>query len=148
MQLAPASFKSTVFVVIQFVCLIAIFINVNFIPNNISVGIGIAIFLILGFWAMSYMKFRFNIAPDISSGKDLVQKGPYKFIRHPMYTSVLGITLCYIINEFSPLGIVIYVILMVNFIMKLKYEEKILLAKFPEYTDYMKSTRTLIPFIY
>lgn len=148
MQLAPASFKSTVFVVIQFVCLIVIFININIIPDNVYVILGIGIFLILGIWAVLDMKFSFNIAPDISPEKELSQKGPYKFIRHPMYSSVLGITLFYILNDFSSIRIIIYVILTVNFIMKLDYEEKILLAKFPKYSDYMKITKRLIPFIY
>ena len=148
MRLAPASFKSAVFVVIQFVCLIVIFININLLPDNIFIAFGISIFLILGIWAVSSMKFSFNIAPDISSDAKLALKGPYKFIRHPMYTSVLGITICYILNDFSLLRFLVFVILLINFILKLDYEEKILLAKFPEYTDYKRLTKRLIPFIY
>jgi protein-S-isoprenylcysteine O-methyltransferase Ste14 len=148
MRLAPASIKSAVFVVIQFVCLIVIFLNVSIVPHNIYLILGIALFLFLGIWAIFIMKFNFNVAPDLVSNAKLVKEGPYKFIRHPMYTSVLGITICYILNDFSPLRILIFVILLINFILKLNYEENILIAKFSEYSDYKKSTKRLIPFIY
>lgn len=148
MKLAPASLKSTIFVVLQFSCLILIFYNIRIIPDDISSSIGIAIFLIPGFWAVYCMKFRFNIAPDISSDKELTMNGPYKFIRHPMYTSLLGITLIYIINDISFFKIAVYIVLLINLLLKLGYEEEILLAKFREYADYRKRTKKLIPFIY
>ena len=94
------------------------------------------------------MNFRFNIAPDISSNSKLIVKGPYKFIRHPMYTSVLGISFYLIMNDINYFRIIIFTILLVNFLFKLDYEEKILISKFPEYSEYKKTTKKLIPFLY
>lgn len=148
MRLAPESFRSTVFVVIQFACLIVIFFNVNLIPVNFVIGFGIVFFLILGIWAVTLMKFSFNIAPDIPTGKELILKGPYKFIRHPMYTSVLGITIFLILNDFNYIRIIFFLILLINLLFKLNYEEKLLTSKFSEYTSYKKSTKRLIPYIY
>ena len=148
MKLVPASFTSAVFVFIQFACLIAIYYDIHLYPSNIFIGSGLSFFLFVGIWAIYTMKFNFNIAPDISPNSNLIINGPYKYVRHPMYLSVLGITICFIINDFSLFEIAIYVILLINFIMKLEYEEKILLAKFPEYSDYVKYTKRLIPYIY
>jgi len=147
-RLVPASFKSAVYVVIQITCLFIIFYKINLIPSNIFILIGLAFFLILGIWAVYTMNFRFNIAPDISSNSKLIVKGPYKFIRHPMYTSVLGISFYLIMNDINYFRIIIFTILLVNFLFKLDYEEKILISKFPEYSEYKKTTKKLIPFLY
>lgn len=148
MKLAPATFESAVYVVIQFACLILIFLNVNIVPQNIYLILGIALFLSIGIWAIFVMKFNFNIAPDVLNNSKLVVLGPYKLIRHPMYTSVLGISLCYIIDSFTLYKMMVFVVLVIDLLMKLNYEEKILSVRFIEYSDYMKRTKRLIPFIF
>jgi protein-S-isoprenylcysteine O-methyltransferase Ste14 len=148
MKLAPATFESAVYVVIQFACLILIFLNVNIVPQNIYIIFGIALFLLIGIWAIFVMKFNFNIAPDVLSNAKLVILGPYKLIRHPMYTSVLGISFCYIIDSFTLYNLMMFVVLAIDLLMKLNYEEKILSVRFIGYSDYMKRTKRLIPYIF
>jgi protein-S-isoprenylcysteine O-methyltransferase Ste14 len=148
MKLAPASFESAVYVVIQFACLIVIFLNVSIVPHNIYLIFGIALFLLLGIWAIFIMKFNFNVAPDLVSDAKLVMQGPYKFIRHPMYTSVLGIALCYIIDTFTLFNLIMFIVLLIDLLMKLNYEEKLIVKRFGEYAEYRKITKRIIPFIF
>jgi len=148
MKLAPATFESAVYVVVQFACLILIFLNGNIVPQNIYLILGIALFLSIGIWAIFVMKFNFNIAPDVLTNAKLVILGPYKLIRHPMYTSVLGISLCYVIDSFTMYKMMMFVVLAIDLLMKLNYEEKILGLRFSEYDDYRKRTKRLIPFIF
>ncbi len=147
MKLIPATFESAVYVVIQFACLTVIFMNVVLIPENIYLIFGIALFLLLGIRAIFIMKFNFNIAPEPLSDAKLIIKGPYKYIRHPMYTSVLGITLCYIIASCSIFNLIMFLVLVIVLIMKLNYEEKLLEKRFGEYADYKIRTKKIIPFI-
>lgn len=148
MKLAPTSFESAVYVVIQFACLIVIFLNVSLVPHNIYLIFGIALFLFIGFWAISIMRFNFNVAPDILYDSKLVTRGPYKYIRHPMYTSVLGIALCYVIDSFTIFNLMMFVVLLIDLLMKLHYEEKILAIRFGQYNVYKKKTKRIIPFIF
>jgi len=148
MKLAPATFESAVYVVIQFASLFVIFLDVSLIPQTIYSVIGTALFLSLGIWAVFIMKFNFNIAPDIHKNAELVIRGPYKLIRHPMYTSVLGISLCYVIDNFSPFKLVMFAVLSLDLLLKLNYEEKILFKRFVEYNNYTKKTKRIIPFIF
>lgn len=148
MRLAPASFESAVYVMIQFASIIVIFLNVSIVPQNLYLVIGIAFFLLIGMRAFLVMKFNFNIAPDIVSDAKLRIEGPYKFIRHPMYTSVLGFTLMYVIDSFNIFNLMMFVILLIDLLMKLNYEEKLLIKQFPEYSEYRKRTKRIIPFIY
>jgi len=147
MKLAPASFESAVYVVIQFACLVVIFLNVSIVPHNIYLIFGIALFLFIGIWAIFIMKFNFNIAPDVLNDTKLVVQGPYKFIRHPMYTSVLGLALCYVIDSFTIFNLIMFIVLSIDLIMKLNYEEKMLEKRFAEYSEYKKMTKRIIPYV-
>ena len=148
MRLAPASFESAVYVMIQFASIIVIFLNVSIVPNNLYMVFGIAPFLLIGMWAIFIMKFNFNIAPDIVSDAKLRIEGPYKLIRHPMYTSVLGFTGIYVFDSFTLFNLMMYIILFIDLLMKLNYEEKLLIKRFPEYSEYRKHTKRIIPFIF
>lgn len=148
MRIAPASIESAVYVIIQFACLIVFYLNVKLVPDSIFVILGIALFLSLGIWAIFIMKFNFNIAPEPIANSELIVKGPYRFIRHPMYTSVLGFSFCYLIQDFSMFKLMIYTILTINFVFKLNYEEKFLTIKFSDYNNYKKKTKMIIPYIF
>ncbi len=104
--------------------------------------------LIPGIWAIYVFRFRFSIFPDIKEGQTLNTFGPYKFIRHPMYTSVISLTLIWVINNLSLLRFIVWSALVIVLIIKLKYEEKLLTEKFPEYSYYMKNSKMLFPFLY
>ena len=46
---------------------------------------------LLGLWALSCNRpGNFNIRPTPRAGGQLVQQGPYRWIRHPMYTAVMA----------------------------------------------------------
>ncbi|MEO8210776.1 MAG: isoprenylcysteine carboxylmethyltransferase family protein [bacterium] len=117
-------------------------------PSDIILLILGIIFLLFGFWAIAEMKFRFNVLPELLKNSSLVTSGPFKFVRHPIYTSLILITLIWIINDFSFMRLGVWILLFVILNIKLEYEEKILTKQFPEYKDYKRNTNKLIPFIY
>ncbi len=147
-SLRPQSFRSAVFVLVQFVFIILIFITgVNY-PGNTALLILYALFILLGIRSMYIMRFRFNISPEPFKEVNLVTKGPYKFIRHPMYTSVIGLTACLIVDDFGIARLTYWVLLAANLILKLTYEEKLLADKFKDYGEYRRKSKRLIPFLY
>lgn len=100
-------------------------------------------------WAVGVMKIgSFNISPILKDNSRLVQSGPYKYIRHPMYTSVLLVTLMMVVNELTVVRIAVWFILLIDLILKLNYEEKLLTNHFDEYKSYLKRTKRLLPFVY
>jgi|FrelakmetLWP11LW_1041352.scaffolds.fasta_scaffold57559_2 protein-S-isoprenylcysteine O-methyltransferase Ste14 len=148
MTILPKSVKSVLFIVIQLACIIVIFISGTAMPGNVIYYFLIMLFSIPGLWALLIMKFRFNVAPDLLSGSTLVNSGPYKFIRHPMYTTVLGITLMVVIFSFTYFLLLLWLILLITLLMKLTYEENLLGKEFKGYQEYKSTTKRLIPFLY
>jgi len=143
--------KSNFLVFIQF---LAIFLMILPIGTQTSeytfIGL-ILVFLGVSIGALAISKNNlgnFNIRPDIKDDCTLIKSGIYKYIRHPMYTSVLvsmlGVLLIYI-NIFE---IVIYIILLLNMLTKMFYEESLWLCKSEEYREYTKNTKRLIPYIF
>jgi len=102
--------------------------------------------LLLSGWAVKVMRLgHFNIRPTIKSGAVLVTHGPYRYIRHPMYASLLlaGVGLLLIscdgprLAAFFALWLILY--------LKLRIEEKQLRDHFPDYAHYQKRSRMFFP---
>ena len=103
----------------------------------------------LGLWAVGVMRLgRFNIAPHIKPGAQLVSRGPYAIIRHPMYTALLIVTLVWVVVTPTWNRLLVWGVLLVNLLVKLHYEERLLTAQFPGYAAYQTQTRRLIPWFY
>jgi protein-S-isoprenylcysteine O-methyltransferase Ste14 len=103
----------------------------------------------LGVWSILTMRIgNFNITPDVTSGGKLVVRGPYRLIRHPMYLALLLATLTLVVDSFSTLRLILWLTLLIDLIVKLSYEERLLVAAWDEYHGYMKKTKRLIPFLF
>ena len=74
-------------------------------------------------------------------------KGLYKYVRHPIYAGIIVFTVFFGLYNLSLFKILIGILLFVLFYFKSNYEEKLLLDKFENYTDYIKNTKKFIPFI-
>jgi len=142
-------FKSYTFVFFQFLCLILIFKSGPLIASGFYLYILEFPGLFLGLWAIWVMKIgNFNISPKINHHGRFVENGPYRIIRHPMYLSVLMVTVSMVLNVISMYRCAVWVVLLVNLLMKLNHEEKLLAQHFKEYPAYRKRSKRLIPFIY
>lgn len=114
--------------------------------------IGLVVFFIFSWmqvWAYKTMGKNYSQEVVISKKQELVQEGPYKFVRHPQYISQLlsdigaGLALASFIV--IPVVILIQIPL---FILRANLEEKLLQKKFSEdYKEYKKKTGFIIPFI-
>ncbi len=102
----------------------------------------------LGLWALLTMKLRnLSALPDIKSNSPLQTGGPYQWIRHPMYTALLLLMLALVCEEFTYWRGLMWVVLLVDLFLKLRYEEVLLVKTFPEYAEYQQRTHKLIPWI-
>lgn len=89
---------------------------------------------------------------DVTIVKDhkLITTGFYKHIRHPSYTFSLltFVGLALVLNNYIS-AIILLIPVFSMFFYRIRIEEKVLQDQFgTEYSDYMKRTKKLIPFIY
>ena len=141
--------KSLLFVFVQIISLGLIGATGPLLAENKFLLFIEMIGLFLGFWAVIIMKPGFfNITPDPLSWSKLVKVGPYRFIRHPMYLALLLTTLPLIIDRFNYLRLILWVALLIDLLLKISYEEKILVAEVDGYENYLKSSYRLVPMVY
>ena len=103
--------------------------------------------VILNLWArISFQKgtFRVTAAP---SGAPIITRGPYRFIRHPMYSAALIFIWAGVASHLSVFTLAIGIAITAVVITRVIVEERLLRAKYPEYLDYSRSTKPLIPFV-
>lgn len=113
-------------------------------------AMGVVIFAgFLAIWAILIMKVdNLKITPVPGEKARLVTKGPYRLIRHPMYASLFILSVALTVSQFSILKLVAAILLAVDLLVKLGYEERLLMEKFPEYRSYRKGTYRLFPWLF
>jgi protein-S-isoprenylcysteine O-methyltransferase Ste14 len=141
-------FKAYILVSIQVICIALILVTgwplAGYIPLLVTQIVGV----ILGIWAVLTMGIRStNITPLIKQDTHLVTTGPYAFIRHPMYSAVLLTIWPLIIDQYSLLRLTTGLILTIDLIIKMLYEETLLRQHFAGYESYMRETKRLLPLI-
>lgn len=140
--------KSFLLVFFQVLCIIFLAVTGTVIPSNIILLIFEIVFVLFGLWAMLEMKFRFNIFPELLKNSTLVTSGPFRFVRHPIYSAGVFISLIWIINDFSITRFAVWIFLVIILNIKIYFEEIILSKEFPMYNEYKWKTKKLIPLIY
>jgi len=90
---------------------------------------------------------NFNITPDIKENASLITSGAYRYIRHPMYFSVLVMMLGVAVSKPTLLSLFIYVLLVVTLFLKAHKEEILWMEQSGEYRNYKQQTKRIIPFV-
>lgn len=104
---------------------------------------------VIGLWAFLAMGLgNIRAFPEIPQHGRFVVHGPYRWVRHPMYTSVLVITLAWMVEHPLPFRMALWVGLLMILLVKLRYEESLLIERFPEYDAYRRQAKRLIPFVW
>lgn len=141
--------KANLFVLVQFAAIGGLLLTGPWLPQPPALLALLAVGVALGAWAMLSMGFgNFGASPVPLAEARFVARGPYGYIRHPMYTGLLLATLALVLAAPSPLRIAIWLVLLTDLLLKLHYEEGLLEAKFPQYGEYQRRTKKLVPFIY
>lgn len=114
-------------------------------------GVGLALFflgLALAIWARLYIGRNWGMPMTRKEEPELVTTGPYRKVRHPIYTgiilAVLGTALATTL-----FGLIAVAVLSAYFIFSATREEAYLTEQFPDtYPAYKHATKMLVPFIF
>ena len=99
--------------------------------------------------AAVYFYFRYaRPGKNFENSTQLVTKGIYKYVRHPMYASLLFLGWGMFLKNINPLSISIIAVITLALFLTCKVEEKEMIKRFgEEYKQYMKATRMWIPYL-
>ncbi|MBN1398215.1 MAG: isoprenylcysteine carboxylmethyltransferase family protein [Bacteroidetes bacterium] len=86
---------------------------------------------------------------DIENTSKLVTTGLYKYIRHPLYSSLLLLGTGIFLKDITSVSAVFAILNAAALFLTARYEEKEMIDKFgDEYKTYMQKTRMFLPYIF
>ncbi|HKD81145.1 MAG TPA: isoprenylcysteine carboxylmethyltransferase family protein [Candidatus Angelobacter sp.] len=108
-----------------------------------------AAFIFLAIWARRHLGRNWSGSVRIGEGHELVRSGPYRLMRHPIYTAMLGMSLGTAISSSQYHALLGLVILFLAYLRKTRLEEQILQQTFgAEYDAYRCDTWALVPLVF
>jgi protein-S-isoprenylcysteine O-methyltransferase Ste14 len=134
---------------VQYSSLLILLLSGQIIPLQVFLMPPYILGLILGIWAIITMgSGNLNASPDVLPEGKLITSGPYKLLRHPMYSAILMVFIPLVIYNYSLFRVCILIMLIVNLFLKMTYEEQHLLKKYSTYSSYKLKTWRIIPYVF
>lgn len=141
--------KGRFLVALQFLLLAALVLS----PGSNSVGISQRTFAVVVFSiglvgllrAARDLGSALTPLPESKEGAPFVTTGLYKYLRHPIYSFLLLLSAGVVIYKNSQEALIVLLGLFVLLIIKYRYEDKILAAKWSEAGKYQERVPALIP---
>jgi protein-S-isoprenylcysteine O-methyltransferase Ste14 len=97
-------------------------------------------------WARFSLGTSWSVTPKIQGDHQLRTHGPYAVTRHPIYTGILGMLLGATLLSGIGQWIVLFPVGLILFEVKIRLEEHLMLATFPEdYPRYRRQVPQLVP---
>jgi protein-S-isoprenylcysteine O-methyltransferase Ste14 len=114
-------------------------------------AIGLALWIAgiaLAVWARLYLGRNWGMPMSRRQEPDLVTTGPYRFIRHPIYTGII-LAMIGTALAISLFGLIVVAVIAAFFAYSASREERFLAEEFPAaFPDYKARTKLLIPFVF
>jgi len=105
--------------------------------------------LSVALWARAALGRNWSGAVVLKEQHDLIDRGPYAFVRHPIYTGVLLMVLGTVTVAGTTAGVTVFATMVAGLIVKARREERLLTTHFPAlYPRYRARVRArLIPIL-
>jgi len=100
-------------------------------------------------WARHTLGRNWNANPGVKEGHELIVNGPYRFVRHPIYTGMLlALFGSLVVGDGRIRGLLFFAFIAIGLHFKSKIEEGLMMQTFPNsYPEYRRRTKAIIPFI-
>jgi protein-S-isoprenylcysteine O-methyltransferase Ste14 len=126
--------------------------NVRVIPQTDAVLVVAAILCVCGLglclWARAILGRNWSGTVTLKENHELIVRGPYRLVRHPIYSGLLIMMLGTAIELGHLAGILGLVLVFVSFWIKSSAEEELMLKQFPnDYPAYRACVKRIIPFL-
>jgi protein-S-isoprenylcysteine O-methyltransferase Ste14 len=99
-------------------------------------------------WARGTMGWRsFHATANPLERAPLVTRGPYRFVRHPIYASLWWFVWAGVADHLTLVNASLALVIAAGLLLRMVLEEQLLIDRYPEYRDYAKRTRRVVPFV-
>jgi len=99
-------------------------------------------------WARQTLAGNWSSDVTFKQNHELIRTGPYRIVRHPIYTGLLVMFFGTALHIGQMRGIVSLALITLGFWIKLRQEERLMMQHFPDaYPNYRREVKALVPFV-
>jgi protein-S-isoprenylcysteine O-methyltransferase Ste14 len=99
-------------------------------------------------WArLTFGRRSFHATASPTRG-GIVRTGPYRWLRHPIYTAATLFGWACWLGHPSWFSASMAGLMTAGAVLRMFVEESLLVARYPEYADYARTTRRMVPFLF
>lgn len=98
-------------------------------------------------WARVAMGRLWNGGVSRTAEHRVIDSGPFALVRHPIYTGMIAAVWSVALLQARPIALLGAALFALGFTLKARVEERFLEAEFPDYADYRKRVRMIVPFV-
>src|SRR6266699_1409442 len=126
--------------------------NLGIIPHVAPTAWAAAVLCVIGLafavWARVTLGRNWSGVVTLKEGHELVERGTYRLVRHPIYTGMLIMFFATARVQSHLAGFAGVLLMFASFWIKLGHEEGLMLQQFPErYAAYQQRVKRIIPFV-
>jgi protein-S-isoprenylcysteine O-methyltransferase Ste14 len=128
--------------------LVGLLVTRNLFSSSLFV-IALQVLAVLLFvWArITFGRRSYHVVADPTEG-GLVTEGPYRYIRHPIYTGLCLFTLAGAVAHWSWSSVLLGGLILASAVIRIACEETLVQARYPEYAQYKATTWRMLPYVY
>ncbi len=128
------------------VCLVwLVYQHALFGTGPVTISIQVAAILLMLWARLTFGMRSFHASANPTAG-GLVTHGPYRFVRHPIYAAVLYFTWAGYVAHPALVNLPAVLLASALLGIRMMAEERLLMGMYPDYSDYARRTRRVIPF--
>src|ERR1700686_5310125 len=125
--------------------------NIDIIPQTDAILVAATILCLCGLglclWARAVLGRNWSGTVTLKENHELIVRGPYRLVRHPIYTGLLAMLTATELEQGHIAGMIGLILAFVSMWIKLSDEEEVMRKQFPDqYAAYQKRVKRIIPF--
>jgi protein-S-isoprenylcysteine O-methyltransferase Ste14 len=118
-----------------------------FARNAVEIAVQVAAFGLMVWARLTFGSRSFHATADPTPG-GLVTTGPYRYVRHPIYTAICLFGWAGVVSNPSELAAALGVVLTAGAIVRMFCEERLVVERYPEYREYARRTKRMVPHVF
>ena len=121
--------------------------NSLFSPSPVVIGVQCAAAALMVWARVTFGRRSFHAAANPTAG-GLVTTGPYRFMRHPIYSAVCWFGWAGVVAHRTPEALLLGVLLFAGALGRMLCEERLVAQTYPAYRDYARVTKRMFPYVF